>query len=525
MMKQREYTVIACCRDDLRSIERELKNESCCEHVPDRCVRVCNPRMGSRIQTHFMLTDQEAQQLKKDPRVRTVEIPVEQRTDIEIGLSSVQRERFHRSSSFDDTTVNWGLVRCNKKQNVYSNSISATDVFEYAMTGKNVDVVIQDSGIEPDHPEWQDANGVSRLKRINWYTESGLTGTQHANHYRDNDGHGTHVASTAVGRTYGWAKEANIYSQKLAGLEGSGDSGTGISISDAFDTIRLWHRAKNNTRPTVVNMSWGYSTSRSSDPTVGTYRGTAWQYGLDYTTATELWENIGVVPTLGGVRRIPVRVESVDAEIDDMIQDGIHVVIAAGNDYYKGDVSSGADYDNTVEFTGSTTPVYYHRGSSPSSDQAYIVGNIDSDVSLSGSDYLDKPSSSSSRGPRCNIWAPGTDIVAATSNTNSYPGSITSEYPASSAYKIAQLTGTSMAAPQIAGQLALHLQAFPEASPAQLMSRVLSDTQPVIYNTGSDVDYENYETSLLGSPNTMMWNRYGRQKMQITNTTDLINIT
>ncbi len=130
MMKQREYTVIACCRDDLRSIERELKNESCCEHVPDRCVRVCNPRMGSRIQTHFMLTDQEAQQLKKDPRVRTVEIPVEQRTDIEIGLSSVQRERFHRSSSFDDTTVNWGLVRCNKKQNVYSNSISATDVFE-----------------------------------------------------------------------------------------------------------------------------------------------------------------------------------------------------------------------------------------------------------------------------------------------------------------------------------------------------------------------------------------------------------
>ena len=31
---------------------------------------------------------------------------------------------------------------------------------------------------------------------------------------------------------------------KVAGLEGSGDTGTGISVSDCFDVIKLWHRNK-----------------------------------------------------------------------------------------------------------------------------------------------------------------------------------------------------------------------------------------------------------------------------------------
>ena len=54
--------------------------------------------------------------------------------------------------------------------------------------------------------------GTSRVQQIDWYTESGLSGSQNVNHYRDFDGHGTHCAGIAAGKTYGWAKKAHIYS-------------------------------------------------------------------------------------------------------------------------------------------------------------------------------------------------------------------------------------------------------------------------------------------------------------------------
>ena len=45
-------------------------------------------------------------------------------------------------------------------------------------------------------------------------------------------------------------------------------------------------------------MSWGYGTTRFGDPTDGTYRGTAWTYGVDYTTRAGLEAAAGV-PEIG----------------------------------------------------------------------------------------------------------------------------------------------------------------------------------------------------------------------------------
>jgi len=519
-MATKEYAVIVKKGVDLEEVDNQLGNEggdSSC--IPERAVEIANPRSGSKRMTHWYLTDEEAVNLANDTRIEAVEIPPDQRTDIKIGKRASQTGDFRKPAGLAPAFVNWGLRRCISATNVYGNTENASGDYEYAIDGTGVDVVIQDSGIQADHPDFNNYSGTSRVQQIDWYTESGLPGTQNVNFYSDTDGHGTHCAGIVAGLTYGWAKNADIYAQKLAGLEGPGQSGQGISIGDCFDAIRLWHAAKTNGRPTVVNMSWGYFSEVVGDPTSGTYRGTPWVYGVDYSTANDLWTGVGIVPTLGGSRFLPARVASVDAEVDDLIAAGVHVFIAAGNDYYKGDISTGADYNNSVTFGGLT--YNYHRGSSPHSDEAFIVGNIDTDVQFNGVDYLDKTADSSSRGPRVNIWAPGTNIVSTVSTSSIYAQA---DYPSNSSFKIARISGTSFAAPNTAGVGALHLQTQPYLTPAQLKAKMESDSKPVMYSTGSDTDYATFATSLLGASDKVLFSRYGRQPFNLTGSST-INLT
>jgi len=523
---EREYTVVITKEANLEQVEQELTASTGAGPIPNRTVDIANQRKGNTRQTHFMLTDEEARLLENDPRILAVEIPPDQRTDIKIGLKQRQISDFTKTTSIadGDQYVNWGLKRSSIRNNFYGEGTTTQGFYDYAIEGKGVDIVIQDSGVEPNHPEWQNTDGTNRFVDLDWYTAAGgaVAGSMPANHNRDYDGHGTICAGIVAGKTYGYAKQANIYSQKLAGLEGSGDSGTGIPIGDCFDLIREWHNLKPITstgykRPTIVNMSWGYSSQLSGDPNSGSYRGGIWVWGADYLNDADLWTNTGiVVPVIGTTRFLPLRIASVDADVDQLISAGVHVAVAAGNDYHKGDNVGGDDYDNYVIYGSST--YYYHRGSSPHSDNAFQCGNIDTSVI----ENKDRTAGSSSRGPRVDIWAAGTNIVSATSNINDKNDA---EYPGDSSYRIAINSGTSFSAPQVAGVGALHLGVKPELTPSQLYNRIIADASDnIIYDTASDTDYTAFTTSLLGASNKMLYNRYAKQALTIKNQINMKNI-
>jgi subtilisin family serine protease len=819
---EKEYVVIVKADVDLEAFDAEVAADTGAGQIPNRAVTVANPRIGSKRMTHWMLTDEEAETLAQDDRVVAVEIPPDQRTDMDIGLHARQTAVFERQSGNNSTWVNWGLRRCDEATNTFADATTLSGDHLYALDGTGVDFIVQDSGIQADHPEFYmpntteyasgalvndatngdvfdrslnvrgiklvaagavggqttvpdewvkktaqaiklliDPNGdsinitqqknlistlkgdtgtthaglptaqrigygggasydpnwltdagaaqysgytdflnshvvndmvwykntsgpdpstsdrdieeimehlfhtihnfgipgavegsatqvpmetlisildnnpsfswtttelhlamkeaidaglydpsgyatdwatdsdaavvaykeytylvnwsmwdmsefwdgeslspewddtlktpagmlannplgyamfnkyfapvlskpdfnilkrifqdndagvsgyvaqpaASRVQEIDWFADSGIVGeTQDENFYTDYDGHGTHCAGISVGKTFGWAKNARVYAQKLGGLEGTADPNNGISITNAFDCIRIWHNNKSNNRPTVVNMSWGYGFSTTADPTSGTYRGTGWTYGVDYSTRAELETATGVgIKRLnsGTTTRLSTRNATVDAEIEDMVSAGIHVVIAAGNNYNKVEAFGGTDYDNDALF-GATT-INYHRGSSPYSSNAYMVASLDSTTQDDSGTEKDRTSIFSSRGPGCNIWAPGSDIMSACSTPYNASKFAPITYFDDASFYQMSISGTSMAAPQVAGILCLHLESDPTLTPAQLKSKIITDSKDVVYNTGVDNDYDQVSTSTFGQDAKILYSRY-----------------
>ena len=505
-MSEKEYIVSLNKGVDYAAFNQEMIANTGAGDIPNRGVEVANARPGSQRNTHYMLTDEEATSIANDARVYAVELRPDLRSDIKIGIRAVQTGDFTKTIEDRGLFLNWGMRRINEATNPYVED-AVNGGYNYTLDGTGVDIVIQDTGIQADHPEFNDANGVTRVQEIDWYAESGLPGAMPTSHYTDYHGHGTHVSGTSAGTRYGWAKGARIYAVKVAGLEGPSDPNSGIPVSDCFDVITAWHNAKpvdpatGVKRPTIVNMSWGYNAFYTL-PTIINYRGG--QYGYNGVISTGGFGAYGLIllsTSTPGYYSCPVRVSSVDVDVQEMIDAGIHVCIAAGNNYHKADVTTGLDYDNNLNNAYSGI-IYYNRGSSPFSEEAHMVGNIDSAVTLTN---VEQKSASSTSGPAVSIYAPGTDIMSSMSNVNIFTDG---PYPADDNYNIGNISGTSMASPQIAGVLALYVQLNPAATPEQGLTYINTTAKEgVIYTTGLDTDYTNHR-SIKGGQNRFAFNKF-----------------
>lgn len=472
---------------------------------------------GSKRNIDFVMTLEQAEILKKDSRVLDTRFGSKAENNIFPTLAALESNKtYDKTNTVSRDVYNWAHVACTTNSDLFNNNLTnITYQFPYSVDGTGIDIVIQDSGVEPFHPEFYDITGYrQRRKLIDWPSAAGLSGsyTQPTEHNRDVNGHGTHVAGTAAGRLYGWAKNADIYAIKILD-----DPGQTFGASASFNLIRGWHNLKTNNRPTVVNMSWGYF-GTYADIADGSYRGVGW--GGNTMDATK-----GMIQMQSneGFWTHPIRVASVDADIEDCIDDGIILIGAAGNGGHKIDVPSGADYNNYFNSNSQGNNRYYHRGSSPSSATGVIcVGNISYVYDSDGNGPKEPLFNSSEKGPRVDISAPGgmiTSIVPKTASLAAgglpYPvGDINWRHrDFDSDYTINKLSGTSMAAPQVTGIVACALQANPYLdSDQELVKQWLIDNSEKnrLFDPTTGVpstDYSKFR-ALQGAPNRYLKTPY-----------------
>ena len=515
---EREYIVTCKTREDLESLYDDLETPGGSLYIPDRAVECLNKRPISR-NTHYSLTDEEAALVKQDERVLDVELTPEElgitfhpNVTIESGETIEEEEgvdisthpnytqssnRWSKTTNNNDVFRNWGLLR-SLNGDTFSNWGSdgttnvATTAVRVTSQGENVDVVIVDGRIDPNHTEFalnEDGSGGSRVVQYNWLQDTpavtgGAAGTYQYTPYiggtdleTANNNHGCHVAGTAAGNRRGWARKANIYNIDLYSTDPNS-----VGTSLIFDYIRYWHNNKavnpntGKRNPTVCNNSWGssYGGSPISNITQIVYRGTT--YNGPFTAAD--CTAFGILNNGTNTNSIPALTTSFKADMIDAMADGIIMVAAAGNDSFLTDVEGGVNYDN---YFVNSFAYYYHRGSQPAAIPGVIsVGNASALVNES-------KRTDSTVGPRVDLYAAGDRIISSLHN-NQFNGFTvgTANDSRNTSYRVGKLGGTSMASPQVAGSIACLLEHWPRVTHEEIREWLIKygTTQDQMTDTG-----------------------------------------
>ena len=144
--------------------------------------------------------------------------------------------------------ASWGVDRIDQR------FLPLTQTYAYVNDGQGVNAYVIDTGILPTHMEFRE-----RAFAIYDAVESEGNGV-------DCNGHGSHVAGTIGGRTFGVAKNVRLFGVRVLNCKGTG------TWSDVIDGVNFvtWHRSQAGQQghPAVANMSLGGATHRAVDAAV-----------------------------------------------------------------------------------------------------------------------------------------------------------------------------------------------------------------------------------------------------------------
>jgi len=477
---EKVYIVTLKNRDDLEDFYVEMSSKGFKMHMKREISR----------NTNYYMTQEQADELKKDSRVIDVELAdniIAKPNAIYNNTPYTKNGTFYKTGSTSATDFQWGHIHAGSASQIgkgsfgYGGSVSkkntSVDVFN---NGKHVDVIIVDEPMAYDSKEWYSpSTNTSRFVQYQWFNElnsfvtsiddDGSTPPTGNVTYHQNsalsDYHGQHVGGTVAGQHYGWANEANIYS--MAFLSPDFHSGQSVSGYLVYDYLRAFHLHKavnpvtGRRNPTITQHSYGgvfYLNPEREALSFGqlisvNYRGTTYNSGNPGPSG---WSQSGVETDFGlrfNITTYPFYSAALNADIQDAIDDGVIISTSAGNDNLLIADPSDADWNNTFTYgydSGDNRTKYYNRGSWPSSPDtdAIIVGALSND-----SDF--KKASFSMFGPVIDIYAPGEYILSCYGNT----GANDTKYGAGNYYGLA--SGTSMAGPQVAGVVATLATAKP----------------------------------------------------------------
>lgn len=262
----------------------------------------------------------------------------------------------------------WGLDRIDAVDTALNNS------YKYVSTGSGALVYVIDTGIYSAHSD------------LSGRVISGYTAINDGNGTQDCNGHGTHVAGTVAGKTYGVAKNATVVAVRVLDCAGSGFSSSVVAGIN-------WAVASHPGGPGIINLSLG-----------------------------------------GGAN------SAVDDAVAAATRAGLVVVVAAGN--------SGAD---ACQFSPARAP---------------------SAITIGATDQSDNRASYSNFGSCVDMYAPGSGITSAWISGSTSTRTI---------------SGTSMAAPHVAGLAARLTQSQPGIS-----SSGISQTLTTSNVTGSNLTIANF---------------------------------
>jgi len=140
------------------------------------------------------------------------------------------------------TPATWGLDRIDQRD------LPLNNTYNYNQTGQGVHAYIVDTGVRGTHQEFTGRMG------------NGADFVGDGQGTNDCNGHGTHVAGTTGGTTYGVAKQVTVHPVRVLNCQGSGTNAGVIAGVD-------WVTA-NRVSPAVANMSLGGGASSALDNAV-----------------------------------------------------------------------------------------------------------------------------------------------------------------------------------------------------------------------------------------------------------------